>query len=79
MVGLAAVEPDGLGVVDEDVVDGCFGLHAGDGDEARFEARARGRDEGGVGECDRHAGGGEGGFCYCVVLEDVSDGWMESG
>lgn len=34
MGALAAVEPDGLGVVDENVVDGGSGLCAGDWDEA---------------------------------------------
>ena len=53
MVGLAAVEPDRFGVVDEDVVDGCVGLGACDGDEAGFEAGARGGDEGGVGDVRR--------------------------
>ena len=43
MRALAAVEPDGLGIVDEDVVDGSCGFCAHDWDKARLETRSRGR------------------------------------
>ena len=62
MVQLAAVDPDGLGVVDENVVDGSEWLHAGDGDEARFQARAsRAGKVGGqrfAGRCERRLSDG---------------------
>ena len=40
MVGLTTVQPDGLGIVDEDIVDWCEGLRASDGDEARSNTRS---------------------------------------
>jgi hypothetical protein len=63
--GLAAIDPYGLGVVDEHVIDCCRGFLAGGGNEAGFQARAGGRCEV-CGKGDTR--GGEGGFCYCVIL-----------
>lgn len=65
MGGLAAVDPDGLGVVDEHVVDGREFLLASHGHEAGFDAWARRRGQVG---CDGFAGFGEAGFGDCVVL-----------
>jgi hypothetical protein len=57
VVGLTAENPDGLGVVDEHVVDRGEWFHAGDWDEARPQARAGGAgeigSEGFAGLCER--------------------------
>ena len=74
MAGLAAVEPDGARVVDEDGEDGDLGGVGGNGHEAGLDARDVGHDA-----VDGDAGVGKGGLCYGVVLREESAVSTEDG
>lgn len=78
MPDLSAVDPHRLRVVDDHVVDGAESGVCCDGDEAGFLA---GAGCGGVCGGEGHAGLGEEGFGYCVILHRILadcflGGWM---
>ena len=76
MVGLTAIDPDGFGIVDQNIVHGCEAFVPLDWNEARFQTRVHLR-------CQvagkRLAGFSKAGFADGVVLADVSDSMTEPG
>jgi len=75
MVDLTAEDPNGLGVIDEDVEDRCEWLVALNRDESRSNTGADGRCQV---SSERFARLGETGLCDCVVLETSLDGFWKS-